>query len=57
MNTEWISSPCDGIDGAVKTTWSQTKPPKVCEKSNLKLLSHPRFMWVWNDANQVFWNL
>ena len=31
INAEWISAPCDGIGGAVKTTCSQAKPPKVFE--------------------------
>ena len=29
VSAECISAPCDGIGGAVKTTCSQTKPPKV----------------------------
>ena len=57
ISVEWISVPCDGIGGAVKTTCSQAKPPKVFELSNLRLQSHPRFMWEWNDADQVFWDL
>ena len=31
ISTEWISAPCDGIGGAIKTTCSQAKPPKVFE--------------------------
>ena len=54
ISVEWISVPCDGIGGAVKTTCSQAKPPKVFELSNLRLQSHPRFMWEWNDVDQVF---
>ena len=29
VSAECISAPCDGIGGLVKTTCSQTKPPKV----------------------------
>ena len=29
--TNYCKSPCDGIGGAVKTTCSQAKPPKVFE--------------------------
>ena len=31
IGAEWISVPCDDIAGAVKTTCSQEKPPKVFE--------------------------
>ena len=57
ISAEWISAPCDGTGGAVKTTFIQEKPPKVFELSNLRLQSYPRFMWEWNDVDQVFWNL
>ena len=51
ISVEWVffaksyfKSPCDGTGGAVKMTCSQAKPPKVFEKSNLRLQSHPRFI-------------
>ena len=31
ISADWISAPCDGIYGAVKTTFSQTKSLKVFE--------------------------
>ena len=31
ISDEWISAPSYGIDGAVKTTCSQVKPPKDFE--------------------------
>ena len=57
LATSYWKSPCDDIGGAAKTTCSQAKPPKVFEQSNLRLQSHPRFLWEWNDVDQVFKNL
>ena len=55
--TSCYKSPCNDIGGAVKQHAGDMQPSEASKNLLIiyfRLQSHARFMWKWNDVDQVF---